>query len=158
MCESGRGFDGKIHMLIASRAAQEEKDALDDLATELELADEDELIPCVYRLRPSCPGFIWLIDAVLILSMDSYKLQSSFLHLPAARVIELVQATLGDLDNSLSSLQDEAETAQREMGKLKAQLYAKFGSTSSHTSSLRVFQNLRAIEFHRLTAAINLER
>jgi hypothetical protein len=126
---------------------QEEKDALDDLATELELADEDELIPCVHT-DVLLPRLYLYVNAVLT-RLGRYKLQSSFLHLPATRVLELVQAAQDELDASLSSLEDEAENAQGEMGKLKAKLYAKFGSTSSHVVLCNGRELNGSLCFHR---------
>ncbi|GAA94628.1 uncharacterized protein L969DRAFT_454107 [Mixia osmundae IAM 14324] len=82
--------------------ATTEKETLDDLSMELELADEDDIVP--------------------------YKLQSCFLHLSVARVLEAVTQSQGELQSSIDALETESGECRQKMDELKKQLYGKFGS------------------------------
>lgn len=57
-----------------------------------------------------------------------YKLDSSFLHLPASEVLTLLQEAIAKLRDQTTTLLQEKEDAEEGMTKLKAVLYAKFGS------------------------------
>lgn len=57
-----------------------------------------------------------------------YKLDSSFLRLPASEVLTLLQTSLKSLKDRQTTLQDEKTQCETEMDELKAILYAKFGS------------------------------
>jgi len=81
---------------------KQEKEALDDLSTELELGDEDELV--------------------------MYKIGESFLHLPHGRALKRLERDKSSLDSQISDLSDRIEGCEVEMQKLKTVLYAKFGS------------------------------
>ncbi|KAL4078205.1 Prefoldin beta-like protein [Scleroderma yunnanense] len=90
-----RGIEDTLEQL------KQKKDALDDLATELELTDEDMKV--------------------------LYKFGESFLHLsqPNAFVqLDSDQATVSAQFAELSQITEECES---EMKDLKVQLYAKFG-------------------------------
>ncbi|KAL4073723.1 Prefoldin subunit 4 [Scleroderma citrinum] len=90
-----RGIEDTLEQL------KQKKDALDDLATELELTDEDMKV--------------------------LYKFGESFLHLsqPNALVqLDSDQATVSAQFAELSQITEECES---EMKDLKVQLYAKFG-------------------------------
>ncbi|KAG6919364.1 hypothetical protein DXG01_006913 [Tephrocybe rancida] len=81
---------------------RQEKEALDDLSTELELADEDE--------------------AVL------YKVGEAFLHIPLPRAQKRLEKDQSVLDARISALSTSSEDCDTQMKALKVQLYAKFGS------------------------------
>ncbi|KAI0798525.1 Prefoldin subunit 4 [Irpex lacteus] len=80
---------------------KQEKEALDDLNMELELADEDT--PVLYRI-----GEAWV-------------------HLPHARALKKLEKDQASLDKELSKLKDQAEECEKAMKGLKVILYAKFG-------------------------------
>ncbi|KAJ6476033.1 Prefoldin subunit 4 [Mycena vitilis] len=81
---------------------KQEKEALDDLATELELADED--------------------DPVL------YKVGEAFLHMPLPRALKRLEKDQTDVDSQVSTLSSAVQQCEKEMKELKIALYAKFGS------------------------------
>jgi len=82
-------------------ALKEDKEALDDISMELELADEDE--PVMYRVG------------------------EAFVHIPLNRALKRLAKDQSTLDNELSKLASDAEECEKEMKKLKVVLYAKFG-------------------------------
>jgi prefoldin subunit 4 len=80
---------------------KQEKDALDDLLTELELADEDE--------------------AVL------YKVGEAFLHMPQSRALKRLEQDQALIDGKVATLGLQADECEVQMKDLKVVLYAKFG-------------------------------
>ncbi|KAJ7346970.1 Prefoldin subunit 4 [Mycena albidolilacea] len=97
----------KLNMRIRNIEAkmqelQQEKEALDDLSTELELADEDEPV--------------------------LYKVGETFLHMPLPRALKRLEKDQADVTAQVSSLSSTAEQYEKEMKELKVILYAKFGS------------------------------
>lgn len=64
------------------------------------------------------------------MTFPRYKLDSSFLHLPAGEVLVLLQGSLSKLRAESDALATEKEDCQSGMNDLKALLYAKFGSES----------------------------
>ncbi|KAJ7077269.1 Prefoldin subunit 4 [Mycena belliarum] len=80
---------------------KQEKEALDDLATELELADEDEPV--------------------------LYKVGEAFLHMPLSRALKRLEKDQADIDAQVSSISDSVDKCEQEMKGLKVTLYAKFG-------------------------------
>ncbi|EXJ95087.1 hypothetical protein A1O1_00205 [Capronia coronata CBS 617.96] len=82
-------------------AKQKDKEDLEELSTELELADEDELIP--------------------------YKIGESFMHVPLPEAQELLASAMTELDEEVSTVEDELSTIRDEIKTLKAHLYARFG-------------------------------
>jgi len=90
-----RGIEDRLEALT------QEKEALDDLATELELTDEDQIIP--------------------------YKIGESFLHLPLPRALKRLEKDQADITTQLSDLSTTAEQCEKGMKELKVVLYAKFG-------------------------------
>jgi prefoldin subunit 4 len=78
-----------------------EKEELDDLSTELELADEDEKVP--------------------------YRVGESFFHVPVEKAQEMLQKAQERVDDEVSVLEDKMSAVQDEMTKLKVELYARFG-------------------------------
>ncbi|KAG2073991.1 Prefoldin, subunit 4 [Suillus decipiens] len=80
---------------------KQEKEALDDLSTELELTDEDESV--------------------------LYKIGESFLHLPQPRAMKRLEKDQAVLSAQVLDLSASAEQCEKEMKELKVTLYARFG-------------------------------
>ncbi|KAG8712733.1 hypothetical protein FRC08_014144 [Ceratobasidium sp. 394] len=78
-----------------------EKEALDDLAMELELADEDEPI--------------------------EYKIGEAFFHIPLSRAQTLLTKDQESAEEEIDKLQAQIDECNQEMKELKVVLYAKFG-------------------------------
>ncbi|KAG8903007.1 hypothetical protein FRB99_003840 [Tulasnella sp. 403] len=80
---------------------KQEKEALDDLSTELELADEDE--PVIY------------------------KVGDAFVHIPLAEAQQRLEKDQEALENEISELRERIEECETTMKELKVILYGKFG-------------------------------
>ncbi|KAF8149468.1 Prefoldin beta-like protein [Crassisporium funariophilum] len=80
---------------------KQEKEALDDLTTELELADEDE--------------------AVL------YKVGEAFLHMRQSLALKRLERDQASIDTRVAALATQADECETQMKELKVVLYAKFG-------------------------------
>ncbi|KIY02463.1 uncharacterized protein Z520_02602 [Fonsecaea multimorphosa CBS 102226] len=80
---------------------QKDKEDLEELSTELELADEDSLIP--------------------------YKIGDSFMHVPLPEAQELLATQTTEIESEVSTLEEELETIREQIRGLKAHLYARFG-------------------------------
>jgi prefoldin subunit 4 len=98
---------------------QKEKEDLDDISNELELADEDDKIPYVL---PACTP-----SEKLLLISSSYKIGDSFISLPLPEVQELLQASTTQIEEDVSALEEKLSTVREEMTELKVELYARFG-------------------------------
>ncbi|KAJ7594521.1 Prefoldin subunit 4 [Mycena floridula] len=83
------------------QALRQEKEALDDLSQELELADEDEPV--------------------------LYKIGEAFIHMPHPEAMERLENDQAEIDAEVSKLAGSAEECEKEMKDLKVVLYAKFG-------------------------------
>ncbi|KAK1222031.1 hypothetical protein PQX77_015130 [Marasmius sp. AFHP31] len=81
---------------------RQEKEALDDLSTELELADEDEPV--------------------------LYKIGEAFLHMTHPKALKRLEKDQSDIDSRVSTLSGQADECEKEMKSLKVTLYAKFGN------------------------------
>ncbi|PIL35928.1 hypothetical protein GSI_01588 [Ganoderma sinense ZZ0214-1] len=90
-----RSIEEKIEVLKA------EKEALDDISMELELADEDQ--PVMYRVG------------------------EAFIHLPHPRAVKRLEKDLSALNDELGKYTSGAEECEKSMKELKVTLYAKFG-------------------------------
>lgn len=90
-----RHIEGKLEDL------KQEKETLDDLSTELELSDEDDLV--------------------------LYKVGEAFLHMPHSRALKRLESDQATLITQVSSLSESAEECEKKMKELKVALYAKFG-------------------------------
>ncbi|KAF8329290.1 Prefoldin subunit 4 [Amanita rubescens] len=90
-----RSLEGKLEEL------KQEKEALDDLATELELADEDESV--------------------------LYKIGETFLQMPLSRAQERLERDQQEIGSRLASIVESAEYCETQMKELKVALYGKFG-------------------------------
>ncbi|GJE92715.1 prefoldin subunit [Phanerochaete sordida] len=82
-------------------ALKQEKEALDDLGMELELADEDQ--PVLYRVG------------------------EAFVHLRHAQALRRLEKDQGAIAAELEGLAAQTEGCEKEMKALKVVLYAKFG-------------------------------
>ncbi|KAK8864547.1 hypothetical protein IAR55_001797 [Kwoniella newhampshirensis] len=82
---------------------QEEKEYYDDLSTELELADEDDKHPILY------------------------KMGEAFFYLDLRAARRQLKADLKRYEHDIEGLQGKAEECEKGMKELKVQLYAKFG-------------------------------
>ncbi|ROW10758.1 hypothetical protein VPNG_05041 [Cytospora leucostoma] len=80
---------------------QKEKEELDDITLELELADEDDKIP--------------------------YKIGDSFFHVTVSQAQEMLERSTANIEEEISQLEDKLGTARDEMNELKVELYARFG-------------------------------
>ncbi|KAJ3563544.1 hypothetical protein NP233_g8876 [Leucocoprinus birnbaumii] len=80
---------------------KQEKEALDDLSTELELADEDEPV--------------------------LYKIGETFLHMPLPKALKRLERDQKDVEAQFSKVAGEVEEIETQMKNLKVLLYAKFG-------------------------------
>jgi prefoldin subunit 4 len=80
---------------------QQEKEYLVDVTSELELADEDELVP--------------------------YKIGDSFFHLPLEEVQELLEKSTAKIEEDIEEIEHKIDANRETMEALKVELYAKFG-------------------------------
>ncbi|KAF7533234.1 hypothetical protein G7054_g7277 [Neopestalotiopsis clavispora] len=84
-----------------SSVLQKEKEELDDITTELELADEDDLVP--------------------------YKIGDAFFHVSLEQAQEMLATSTSNIEEEVSALEDKMGTVKDEMTQLKVELYARFG-------------------------------
>lgn len=80
---------------------RQEKEYLDDVSLEIELVDEDELVP--------------------------YKIGSLFLQLKQSEVVEQLEKDMESVDQLIDSLESQETGLDEEIRVLKSSLYAKFG-------------------------------
>jgi len=80
---------------------QKDKEDLEELSTELELADEDELVP--------------------------YKIGDSFMHLTLGEAQEHLTSATTEIETEVAKLEDELNSIKEDIDALKAHLYARFG-------------------------------
>ncbi|KEZ46108.1 hypothetical protein SAPIO_CDS0961 [Scedosporium apiospermum] len=80
-----------------------EKEELDDVSTELELADEDETVP--------------------------YKVGDAFFHVKLEQAQEMLENATSKIDEDVSKLEDELSSIRDQMTQLKVELYARFGKS-----------------------------
>ncbi|KAK4040333.1 Prefoldin subunit-domain-containing protein [Parachaetomium inaequale] len=85
------------------KGKNKEKEELDDITAELELADEDDTVP--------------------------YKIGDAFFHLPLPQAQEMLELSTARLDEEIGELEDKMGTIREEMTQLKVELYARFGKT-----------------------------
>ncbi|PWY98024.1 putative GIM3-Gim complex component [Testicularia cyperi] len=83
------------------RLKKEEREALDDLSMELELADEDEKI--------------------------LYRIADTFVLLPHSDALERLDSDQTQINQDIDDLADKLERYEDEMKQLKVKLYGKFG-------------------------------
>ncbi len=91
---------------------------------ELELADEDEPVPCVpYPLPPRHTMPSW------ILISPRYKIGDAFFHVSLEQAQEMLATSNGRIEEAIMELEDKLGTIREEMTELKVELYARFGRT-----------------------------
>ncbi|KAI1164722.1 Prefoldin subunit-domain-containing protein [Nemania serpens] len=83
------------------KSKNKEKEELDDVTLELELADEDEKVP--------------------------YKIGDAFFHIPLPLAQDMLASSTSRIEEEVSELEDKIGTTKEEMQQLKIQLYARFG-------------------------------
>jgi prefoldin subunit 4 len=83
------------------KGKQKDKEDLEEISTELELADEDELVP--------------------------YKIGDSFVHLPLEEAQTLLASSTERIDSEVAKLEETLSDLRDEMQQLKVALYARFG-------------------------------
>ncbi|KAK4963794.1 hypothetical protein LTR66_012655 [Elasticomyces elasticus] len=83
------------------KVKQKDKEDLEEISGELELADEDEKVP--------------------------YKMGDCFISLPVPEVHELLSASVEKIDGDFSAVEDKLGEIREEMQELKAALYGRFG-------------------------------
>ncbi|KAL8365312.1 hypothetical protein RB595_004221 [Gaeumannomyces hyphopodioides] len=85
------------------KAKNKEKEELDDVSAELELADEDETVP--------------------------YKVGDAFFHVSLPQAQEMLGISGSKLESAIEELEDSLGTIKEEMTQLKVELYARFGKS-----------------------------
>ncbi|OQD78320.1 hypothetical protein PENDEC_c001G05112 [Penicillium decumbens] len=83
------------------KAKQKDKEDLEEVSMELELADEDELVP--------------------------YKIGDSFFQLPLAEAQSMLSTSTEQIDQDVSKLEESMGELREELQQLKVSLYARFG-------------------------------
>jgi len=83
------------------KAKQKDKEDLEEISTELELADEEELVP--------------------------YKIGDSFISLSLPEAQSLLSASTEQIDQDVSKLEESLAELREELQQLKVALYARFG-------------------------------
>jgi len=99
---------------------QKEKEDMEEISNELELADEDEKIPYAARHNSWKEG---------TLKLDRYKIGDTFMLLPLTEVQDLLASSTSKIEASVSGLESKLNVVQEEMKGLKVQLYARFGKS-----------------------------
>jgi len=90
-------------LLHSLQTLHTEKEYLTDAISELELSDDDDIVP--------------------------YKIGDAFVDLKVEEVRELLEAEVEGVDGEVEGIEGKVRTAEEEMGKLKVELYAKFGKS-----------------------------
>ncbi|KAK5143962.1 hypothetical protein LTR32_004018 [Rachicladosporium monterosium] len=78
-----------------------EKEDLEEISAELELADEDDKVP--------------------------YRIGDSFFSLPVSEVQDLLSSSVERINGNVESLEEKLSGLRDEMRELKAALYGRFG-------------------------------
>ncbi|EPS41279.1 hypothetical protein H072_4793 [Dactylellina haptotyla CBS 200.50] len=91
------------HTLLTGTLADKttEKEYLTDVSSELELSDDDDIVP--------------------------YKIGDAFVSLRVEEVREMLENEIKDIDGEIEELEGRIEKDKEEMDELKVHLYAKFG-------------------------------
>ncbi|KAK1058840.1 hypothetical protein LTR74_013068 [Friedmanniomyces endolithicus] len=96
-----------------------EKEDLEEISAELELADEEDKVPYVmpdYRE-----------DEASLTRRNRYRIGDSFFSLPVSEVQELLSSSVGRINGNVESLEEKLSGLRDEMRELKAALYGRFG-------------------------------
>ena len=97
---------------------QKEKEDLDDVSSELELADEDDKIPYTSHYHTEIHSG---------LTCDRYKIGDSFISLPLHEVQEMLSTSTEKIEEEVAAVVEKLSTIREEMTQLKVELYARFG-------------------------------
>lgn len=84
-----------------SDPTQKDKEDLEEISTELELADEDEKV--------------------------QYQIGDSFFNVPLSKAQEMLAASTTEIEEEVARMEEEMSELKEEIGLLKAHLYARFG-------------------------------
>lgn len=132
MCDSADSWVGVEEVLIWV-VLQKEKEDLEDISNELELADEEDMIPYVIAsfLRPNSdptcrPTYPHMISNRTNVP-NSYQIGDSFISLPLPEVQELLTTNSARIEEEVSVLEEKLGTIKEGMQELKVELYARFG-------------------------------
>ncbi|TLS25413.1 hypothetical protein PpBr36_07221 [Pyricularia pennisetigena] len=85
------------------KAKNKEKEELDDVTMELELADEDDSVP--------------------------YKVGDAFFHVPLPQAQEMLGTSTAKVESQIEDIEDRLGSIREEMTQLKVELYARFGKS-----------------------------
>ncbi|KAK0651639.1 Prefoldin subunit-domain-containing protein [Cercophora newfieldiana] len=85
------------------KTKNKEKEELDDITNELELADDDDIIP--------------------------YKVGDAFFHVPLPQAQEMLGSSGAKVEEEISGLEEKLANIRQEMMQLKVELYARFGKS-----------------------------
>lgn len=125
-----------------------QKEDLEEVETEMELLDDDDDEQVMQVSHPSftysllrsvSPGHTHsnrcrpLVDgrcADTCVPLHRYKIDTTFVHLPASQALEQISAALEKIRTEVTQLEDEKRECEDKMDELKKELYAKFGSES----------------------------
>ena len=103
---------------------QKEKEDLDDISNELELADDEDMVPYVVATS-------WTLNERLADTTgplpDRYKIGDSFISLPLPEVQDMLSASSTRIEEEVSVVAEKLGNVREEMSQLKVQLYARFG-------------------------------
>ncbi|KAK0254629.1 hypothetical protein LTR91_023709 [Friedmanniomyces endolithicus] len=86
---------------VTNAGLQKEKEDLEEISAELELADEDDKVP--------------------------YRIGDSFFSLPVSEVQDLLSSSVERINGNVESLEEKLSGLRDEMRELKAALYGRFG-------------------------------
>lgn len=123
-----------------------QKEDLEEVETEMELVDDEEQVMSVPApsLPPSLanacspraehPLSLSMFDHPPCHPASRYKIDTTFVHLPASEALEHLQAALEKIRTEVDSLETEKQECEDKMDELKKDLYAKFGSKWDHVS------------------------
>lgn len=101
---------------------QKDKEDLEEVSNELELADEEEKVP--YAMVPDL-----LPHLSILTSPTRYKVGDTFYSLPVPEVQELLSASTEKVEEAVTEIETKLGTIREEMEQLKVQLYARFGKS-----------------------------
>lgn len=105
---------------------QKEKEDLEEVSTELELADEDDKVPYV-SFRTS---FVHKPNAGLnLLLVYRYKIGDSFFSIPLPEAQSMLSTSTEKLTDEVTALEESLSKLREEMHDLKVALYARFGKS-----------------------------
>lgn len=90
-------------MVSLLEALESQKSDLEEVSSELELADEDEKVP--------------------------YRIGDTFVSLSVEKVQELLQEKTEEVDKEMDRVRTKLDAAREEMEELKVKLYKRFGKS-----------------------------